>query len=151
MKARNENQLPVLKVSSKLFRSPQPDYNDLKQLQQRGLKAVINVRAEVEDSLYYCRELKLGYKHFPVVDWKVPTEEQMDEFLAFLENPENTPALVHCWAGVGRTGLFVTCHRVVLGMNPNDAIAASDAETPGLGMNQLQRDWVTQFARRRRA
>lgn len=151
MKARNDNQLPILKVSSKLFRSPQPDYNDLKQLQQRGLKAVVNVRAEVEDSLYYCRELKLTYKHFPVVDWKIPTDEQMDEFLFFLENPGNTPALVHCWAGVGRTGLFVTCHRVILGMNPTDAIAASDAETPGLGMNQLQRDWVMQFARQKRA
>lgn len=128
-----------------LYRGPQPRAEDLQALQARGLRLVVNLREESDESRYYCRHLGLEYRGIPVVDWTVPEVPQVEEFLDLMEHPPNRPLLLHCWGGVGRTGLFVSCWRIRMGMKPEEAIRISDLETPHQGMNSLQRDWIRRF------
>lgn len=140
--------LPVLQVSYQLYRSPQPDFEDFLQLKERGIKALVNLREEAEESAFFARQAGLQYLYLPVVDWQLPTFEQIDEFLEYLTH--TNPVLVHCAAGVGRTGTFVSCYRIAKGMDVNTALQLTNDETPlpGVTMNQIQVDFVREFAER---
>lgn len=147
MRARRETTVkPFLQVDSKLWRGPQPTPNDLSQLKHRGLRAVYNLREESGASRALALNAGLNYHHVPVEDWNVPALRQVQEFLDMLNLPEFSPGLIHCWGGVGRTGIFVSCYRVSQGMEMESAIQLSDQETPHLLMNELQRNWLRQHA-----
>lgn len=137
---------PVLLAGAGLFRSPQPTLEHLHALKEQGLRGVVNLREESDESRWYCERTCLAYHHIAVADWTVPTPEQVERFLSLMKDPGQTPLLVHCWAGVGRTGLFVTCWRVRMGMAVQDAIRLSDMETPHMGMSHAQRDWLAAWA-----
>jgi protein-tyrosine phosphatase len=141
--------LPVLQVSAALYRSPQPDFEDLLRLKSHGISAVVNLREEAVESEFFARQAGLKYLHLAVVDWSLPSLEQVNEFLDFLESEQHRPALVHCAAGVGRTGLFVACYRIRQGLEVEAAIKLSNGESPlpGVTMNAAQQDFVRKFAR----
>lgn len=139
--------LPVLQVSEHLFRSPQPDFEDLLRMKAQGLRAVVNLRQEAVESEFFARQCGMQYLHLAVVDWHLPSVEQVEIFIDFLSEQANVPALVHCAAGVGRTGTFVACYRVARGMPIEQALRLSNSESPltGVTMNAIQQDFVKQF------
>ena len=139
--------LPILQVSQHLFRSPQPDFEDFLALKSRGIRAVINLREEATESEFFARQCGLEYLYLPVVDWALPTAAQVSTFFQFLERPENLPALIHCAAGVGRTGTFVACYRIARGMDVEEALRLTNGESPlsGVNMNALQQSFVREF------
>ncbi|RMF82970.1 MAG: phosphatase [Nitrospirae bacterium] len=83
------------------------------------------------------REARLGctWIHFPVDDFGVPEEEAVlglaRDTAAALRRGEGV--LVHCHAGIGRTGMVATCILLALGLDPDEALrrvraAGSDPE-----------------------
>ncbi len=56
--------------------------------------------------------------------------------------------LVHCRAGLGRTGLIASRLLVELGMSPRQALAAVRRERPGTVETTLQEHYVLQLAHR---
>lgn len=138
---------PVLRVSDQLLRSPQPDFEDLIRLKAEGLRGVVNLRDEATESAFFAKQAGLSYLHLPVVDWDLPSLEQVEQFFQFLESSDNAPALVHCAMGVGRTGTFVGCYRVRAGMGAQEAVELTNLESPlpGVTMNSEQMLFVTNF------
>lgn len=130
-----------LRVDRQLWRGPQPDRHDLEDLKSKGLRAVFNLREEAHHSRALSLGCGLKYHAIPIRDWHVPTVKQVEEFFELLDG-DFAPALVHCWGGVGRTGIFVSLYRVRQGMPLQDALELSDRETPHLLMSDLQRDWL---------
>ena len=128
-----------------LYRGPQPGAPQLQKFKELGLRTVVNLREESDESRFYCEHLALDYRPIPVADWTVPTPDQVGEFLEVMDQEASRPVLVHCWAGVGRTGLFVSAWRIRMGMGVEEALRLSDQETPHLGMSDLQRDWLRRF------
>ena len=135
---------PVLQVSPHLFRSPQPDFEALIDLKSKGFRSLINLREEAVESEFFARQLGMNYLHLSIVDWQIPTADQVRTFLDFVEQPDNQPALVHCAAGVGRTGTMVACYRIAKGMEMEQALRLTNSETPltGVTMNLMQQDFV---------
>ena len=137
-----------LRVSERLYRGPQPGILDLERLKLKGLKSVINLRDESVESRCLALSAGLKYHHIRVRDWHHPTADQVDEFLELLFTWDWAPALVHCWGGVGRTGIFVSCYRIRHhGWECESALERSDEETPHLIMSELQRDWIREWCR----
>lgn len=134
----------AIRVDPHLWRSPQPSQEDLAHLQERGLKLVVNLREENPVSHTHCGQLGLDYHYLPVPDQKVPRLDQVLEFLRVVQ--ERGPALVHCWAGRGRTGIFVACYRIWRGVEPEQALGQTDSEGLNRGMRDHQREWVRAHA-----
>ncbi len=75
---------------------------------------------------------KRGAKHVrvvprvwgPDVNGEIPAEEAVQEFLAVMDDPANHPVLVHCFAGIHRTGTMCAIFRMKYqNWEPDAAIA----------------------------
>jgi ADP-ribosyl-[dinitrogen reductase] hydrolase len=65
------------------------------------------------------------YERFPIRDVSVPEEPKtMAEIIAAIDRamPEEGITYVHCWGGIGRTGLAVACWLQERGQTPDEAL-----------------------------
>lgn len=137
--ARGNVLIPLTQIDNQLWRGPQPDETILQKIPD--LKTLINLRPEDRRSQQLADQLGLNYLHLPVQDMSVPSLAQVQEYLAYFEKNDGT-ALVHCFAGQGRTGLFVAAYRIYRGLNPEEAIAITNQETGRKGMRPCQAQWI---------
>ena len=88
---------------------------------------------------------------FPVHDLHAPAPDRAEPFLlellARIDDGEHL--LVHCAAGIGRTGTVAACLLVRMGMSVNDALLAIRTARPGAGPEAgVQMDLVSAVAAR---
>ncbi len=109
-----------------LYRSGQLTRAGLKQLiHDYGIKTVITLRDAVaegerppdwfEES--YCRAQEIRYVRIRPERWwasddSVPAARGVARFLAIMDNRANYPVLVHCFAGIHRTGAYCAVYRM---------------------------------------
>ena len=105
--------LPNLsQVSPILFRGAQPSHEGMLQLEQMGVKTVINLRGlhDDEDRL---SGTKLSYVGIRFHTWH-PEEEDVVRFLKIVTDPRRAPVLVHCQHGADRTGTMIAVYRIIV-------------------------------------
>ena len=70
-------------------------------------------------------EIDAVYRRFGIRDHDVPSRETMIAILDTIDGALNTGrnVYIHCWGGVGRTGIVVGCHLVRHGNTNEQAIA----------------------------
>jgi protein-tyrosine phosphatase len=72
------------------------------------------------------RRSELAYLHEPVLDFTPPTVEQIDRIMDFIARQAESTGrlvLVHCGAGLGRSGTVAAAFLVRSGWEPRAAIA----------------------------
>lgn len=70
----------------------------------------------------------LAYRRFPIRDHGVPSGLVMTQILDTIDESiqDGKPVYVHCWGGVGRTGVIVGCYLVRHGYSANQAVLRVD-------------------------
>ena len=117
---------------------------DIDWLYRQGIRAVVSLEGLSSELSLALKQRGVEYLVLPVEDGGVPTPQQAKKFLKFTEeriNKKHKPVLVHCAAGLGRTGLMLALYLVNNGVNAKQAI-----DRIGTSENAAQREFVLQFA-----
>jgi protein tyrosine/serine phosphatase len=109
-----------------LYRSGQLNLEGLQRLvHDRGIKTVITLRFSpipgamppdlAEES--FCHDLGLKHVRIPYRMWwlvngSIPADKGVDMFLEVMRDPANYPVLIHCFAGIHRTGAYCAIYRM---------------------------------------
>ena len=113
------------RVSETYFRGAQPEGSDYADLAQLGVKTVINLIGDSDlDATEQSSVERQGmrYVRIPMSTRKAPTEKQLAEFFAVVNNPDSGPVYVHCVGGRHRTGVMTAVYRMT-----RDGISGAEA------------------------
>jgi len=109
-----------------LYRSGQMRVPGLKRVvYEYGIRTIITLRDKaVSGSLpvdlaeeQFCASEEINYHRFPLLHWEAPdgsspVEENVRKFREILNDPRNHPVLIHCQAGIHRTGAYCAIFRM---------------------------------------
>lgn len=101
-------------------------------LKRQGVGAIVTLTMEPLATSLLQRK-KIEYLHLPVPDFTAPKLPQIESFVAFVrqQNKNQRAVVVHCGAGMGRTGTMLACYLVALGESAEEAIASVRTIRPG--------------------
>lgn len=115
-------------VPGVLYRSGQMTSEGLAQkVREHGFKTVVSLR-ELRDKdgkpdadhaeIEFCRSNGIRHIVLTPMQWRrddqehAPVEANLKTFLKLMDDPANHPVLVHCFAGIHRTGGYVALYRM---------------------------------------
>ncbi len=124
--------------SGRLYRSGQLEPSTLQTVvDERGIRTIVCLRAlarpgdlvREEREEIDCRAAGLNYVRLEPADWAVrpdgarPAQANVDAFLRIVRDPKSGPVLIHCFAGLHRTGIFCAIYRIEIdGWTADEAI-----------------------------
>ncbi len=122
---------------------------DLEFLKDNGIDAIVSL-TELPLHKTLIEEFGFEYRHIPVADFTSPTQEQIEEFVTFVHNliSSRRKIVVHCDAGIGRTGTMLACYLISKGCSAKTAITEIRKKRPGSIETMEQEDTVIAYEER---
>jgi atypical dual specificity phosphatase len=119
---------------------------DLAFLRDQGIQVIISLLETTLNLQDYLRE-SFEPHHFPVEDFTAPTIAQVTEACRTIEEAldQGKKVLVHCNAGIGRTGALLACFLVHRGVKPSEAVAEVRGKRPMSLETREQVDMVRRY------
>jgi atypical dual specificity phosphatase len=106
------------------------DAKDIRSLHEQGIRAILSL---IEQPLFAQREitpavlegLNIAYFHVPVRDQYPPNATQAQQIIAIISamQVQQRPLLIHCHAGIGRTGTILHLYYLTRGQTFAEAKA----------------------------
>ena len=135
-------------IENKLAGSAIPTSNyEVQWIIEQGVKSIVTVREEPLDDDWV---KDVNYLHVYSNDMGVPEFDDLVSTVDFIHRriTNNEPVMVHCLAGMGRTGTLLACYLVKYQkMSADDAIQKVREERPGSIQSFPQEEMIFQFAK----
>ncbi|MDH5610413.1 MAG: dual specificity protein phosphatase family protein [Cyclobacteriaceae bacterium] len=137
-------------IQDKLAGSGQPgQYNDLSKdtnlLKKHEIDTIVNLRYS---KLYY-DELEPDFElvNFPITDMNIPLPRKALELVQIMDEKINKgqKLLIHCKAGLGRTGLIAASYLIYKGMDAEESLRHIRTINPSYVQNKLQENFLMHF------
>lgn len=116
-----------------------PSTRDLRMLYKQGFRIIVAL--EIRDDINELESIGYVVHPFEIEDFTAPTIPQIEAFNTIVEQAGDTPILVHCKGGYGRTGTMLAAHLIKhRGLSPEDAIRFVRERRPGAieGEDQIE-------------
>jgi len=113
-------------IPEKVAKSSVPDYSDLILWKAEGINSIVNL---LEDGYHEIvqdeKEVGFNVLHSPISDFDAPTLDQLIEIIQWIDQEidDKNTVLVHCYAGIGRTGTVLIAFLIHRGY---DIISATE-------------------------
>jgi atypical dual specificity phosphatase len=133
-----------------LAASARPDGpEELDWLRREGVQILLSL-TESPVRRDWVEDAGLLVMHVPIEDMQPPTQDQLDRCISALHRArgQNMGVLVHCTAGLGRTGSILAAYLVAQGFTPRAAVARVRELRPGSIETEEQEQAIDEFARR---
>ncbi|MCD4785273.1 MAG: dual specificity protein phosphatase family protein [Candidatus Eremiobacteraeota bacterium] len=121
-------------IENQIAASHYPDHStDLMTFWKMGIRAIISLSKNALPDEWLA-DFDFEYFHLPVQDFTAIPTNKIEKFVNFVESnlQQQKPVMVHCLAGLGRTGTMLSCYFVFKkGMKAKDAIAFIRQIRPG--------------------
>jgi len=135
-------------IENKLAGSAIPtSIDEVKWVIDQGVKSIVTVREEPLDD-EWVNEVK--YLHIMSNDMGVPEFVDLGSAVDFVHRriTNNEPVMVHCLAGLGRTGTILACYLVKYqNMSADEAIQKVREERPGSIQSYPQEEIIFRFSK----
>ena len=126
-------------INDKLAGSGMPTSSaELEWIIKTGVKSVVTM---TEEPLPASWIKNIKYLHVPTEDLSAPDMEKIDNTVDYIHEriKNNEPTMVHCAAGIGRTGTILACYLVKYhDLSTKDAIDKVRKERPGSIQSESQ-------------
>ena len=135
-------------IEDKLAGSAIPTSKDeINWLHEQGVKSIVTIREEPLDEDWTS---DMNYLHVLSDDMGIPTLDDLKNSVDFIhkriENDE--PVMVHCLAGLGRTGTILACYLIKYQkMSAEDAIQHVREKRHGSIQSFVQEELIFQYAK----
>ncbi len=122
---------------------PASSVNTFEILKDHDIGAIVSL-SEFSLSKGLIEEFGFEVKHIPLKDFSTPSIKQIEDFLTFAKKvrADGKKIVVHCDAGVGRTGTMLACYLVSKGYNAAKAIKEVRKKRPGSVETKEQEDII---------
>jgi atypical dual specificity phosphatase len=130
---------------------PASAVSDFEFLRELGIDAIVSL-TEHPLHIALIEEFGFEYKHVPIVDLTAPSLEQIEEFVQFATKirQEGKKLVVHCGAGIGRTGTMLACYLVHKGYTAQRAIEEVRRKRPGSIETLAQEEIIALYEKKKR-
>lgn len=137
-------------VPHRIAAMARPTEVEMARLSRDGVTAVLSLTEEAASIGRWAAAEGLRWLHVPVQDFDAPSMQQVDQAVGFItgELEREGAVVVHCGAGLGRTGTIVACYLVAAGRSSDAAIARVRDARPGSIETAAQEDLIRKFASR---
>ena len=133
-------------IECKLAGSAIPtSFEEIKWLVDGGVKSIVTVREESLDDDWI---KNINYLHIHSNDMGVPEFEDLIKAVDFIHQriTNNEPVMVHCLAGLGRTGTILACYLIKYQkLSADDSIQKVRESRPGSIQSFPQEEIIFQF------
>ena len=113
-----EGDIPRFSILTEgLYRGGQPTAKGFQFLKEKGIKTVINLRAEDDAEKNIVEKLGMNYVRIPVDEVRPFSQlpsGAIAKYFELVNNPANYPIFFHCRRGADRTGAFAALYRIAL-------------------------------------
>lgn len=130
---------------------------DLRSLFEQGIRAIISLtehplttQAKIEPDML--DEIGLTYLHAPILDQYPPNSETIWKTIQFIDQmvKQHRPTLIHCHAGVGRTGTVLHAYYLAEGLSLEEAkekVKKLKSSSQFLMLSDKQKAFLESFAK----
>jgi len=126
-------------INNKLAGSGMPtSIVELEWVRKQGVKSIITM---TENPLPKSWIKDINYLHVPTEDLSAPDIDKIDQTVDFIQEriKNDEPIMVHCAAGIGRTGTILACYLIkYYNLSAKNAIEKVRKERPGSIQSESQ-------------